>query len=549
MACLALGGVAQAKTEPVTIYSGGPIVTLAGDAPELVEAVAVRGGTIIATGSSDSVRTKAGRKAVQVDLKGKTMLPGFIDAHGHVSLLGRFMLMADLSSPPVGAITTIAQLQDTLRAYMEEHPEGPILGRGYDDAMLVNGQHPTRHDLDAVSSDRPIVLMHVSGHLATANSAMLQSMGIGPGTPDPKGGKIRREADGKMPSGVLEEAAMMAVFRQLFPPDLETNVSAIVSALKVYAAHGITTAQDGAVRATQWPIYQAIRQRDLPIDIAVLVMGVEDLPSAITDEIGGEYKGRVRIAGLKFVGDGSPQGRTAWLSAPYHRVPDGKPADYRGYPAIDLPEFQRKLAEAAKNGWQVFTHVNGDAAAQALIDSVRMSGLAGKRTIAIHNQVVRPEQLAQMQELDIHPSFFANHTYFWGDWHRDVVLGGKRADFISPQASAWRVGLRPTAHNDAPVVPPDMMRLVWSSTNRRTQSGDILGPEERISTYRALRQVTINAAWQIHEDDEKGSIETGKQADFVILDHNPLDYETARLHEIGVVATINDGKTVFGTLD
>lgn len=549
VAGLALAPSAWARTSPATIYAGGPIVTMAGDAPETVEAVAVREGRILAAGTRRAVEKAAGRKATHIDLKGRTMLPGFIDAHGHVSLVGRYERMADLSGPPTGNVTTIAALQDKLRAWMASHPEGPILGRGYDDAQLAGGQHPSRLDLDAVSRDRPIALMHVSGHLAVANSAMLALAGIGPDTPDPAGGRIRREADGKTPSGVLEEAASMAVFRLLFPPNLDAGVAAIVDGVKAYVAHGITTAQDGGVAPAQWPIYQAARQRDLPIDVAVLVLGMDDRPPALDAEIGGPYQGHIRVAGLKFIVDGSPQGRTAWLTHPYHEIPSGKPADYHGYPALDVAKFEARLGEAARHGWQVFAHVNGDAAAQALIDGVRKSGLAGHRTIAIHNQVVRPEQLVEMRDLDIQPSFFANHTFFWGDWHREVVLGEPRADFISPQASAWKLGLRPTAHNDSPVVPPDMMRLVWSSVNRRTQSGDILGPQERIPAYRALQQVTINAAWQIHEDAEKGSIAPGKQADFVLLDRNPLDSDPATLNQITVKATINDGKLVYGAID
>ena len=193
--------------------------------------------------------------------------------------------------------------------------------------------------------------------------------------------------------------------------------------------------------------------------------------------------------------------------------------------------------------------MNGDEAAQALIDGVRANGLAGKRTIAIHNQVVRAEQLRAMKALDIQPSFFANHTYFWGDWHRDIALGPKRAAFISPQASAWAIGLRPSAHNDSPVTPPDIMRLIWSSVNRTTLSGKVLGPAERISVYQAFQQVTINAAWQVHEEDSKGSLVVGKRADLVVLDTDPLSIDPAKLYMIKVVATIKDGKTVFGAVE
>jgi predicted amidohydrolase YtcJ len=297
-----------------------------------------------------------------------------------------------------------------------------------------------------------------------------------------------------------------------------------------------------------WPVLaEAARRGVLTIDTVALLAFEPPLPEVVRPLIGKSYQGHVRIAGVKLVVDGSPQGRTAWLKDPVPVPPAGKAADYHGYPAIDLDLFNKRLAEAATNKWQVFAHVNGDAAAQALIEGVRANGLAGRRTVAIHNQVVSAAQLAEMKTLDIQPSFFANHTWYWGDWHRDVALGAKRADVISPQASAWALGLRPTAHNDSPVAPPDIMRLVWSSVNRRTQSGDILGPQERISPYRALQQVTINAAWQIHEDADKGSLAPGKRADFVLLDANPLTVNPAQLFEIKVVATIKDGKTVYGS--
>lgn len=152
-------GSAYAREGQTLIYLGGPIVTMAGDEPETVEAVAVRGGTIVAIGSRAEVERKAGRRPQRIDLKGCTLLPGFIDAHGHVSMVGRYAMMADLSGPPVGKVTTIAALQDALRAHQLAHPEGVISGRGYDDAVLKGGRHPTRLDLDAVSAERPIAII------------------------------------------------------------------------------------------------------------------------------------------------------------------------------------------------------------------------------------------------------------------------------------------------------------------------------------------------------------------------------------------------------
>lgn len=541
---------AKGADHGVTLYSGGDIVTMAGDAPEAVEALAVRDGHIIALGSLADVSRVAGKKAVRMDLKGRTLLPGFIDAHGHVSSVGQTAGLAQLAPPPVGKVDSIAALQAALRAYTPPPGMPIIMGNGYDDSVLAEKRHPTRHDLDAVIADKPVIVVHASGHFASANSAMLKLLGITADSPNPPGGVIRREADGKTPDGVLEETAFFNSVRPLMPATPDAGVATLLAGLKIYASNGITTAQDGRVMPEAWPaLAEAAKRGVLPIDTVALVSFERDWSPEVRALIGKPYVGRLRIGGIKLTLDGSPQGRTAWLHDPVPVPPEGKGADYHGYPAIDLGLFNAKLAEAAQNNWQVFVHVNGDEAAQALIDGVRSQGLAGKRTIAIHNQVVRREQLDEQKALDIQPSFFANHTWYWGDWHRDVALGPNRADFISPQATAWSIGLRPSAHNDSPVAPPDMMRLIWSSVNRRTQSGDILGPLERISPYRALQQITINAAWQIHEDAEKGSLAPGKRADLVLLDSNPLKVAPDKLDAIRVVATIKDGKTVFGTLD
>ena len=545
----ALATAATRAAAAATVWSGGTILTMAGDTPETVEALAVRDGRLLAVGTLAEVRRAAGKNSTQIDLKGRTLLPGFIDAHGHVSSVGQAAALAALSPPPVGEVNSIAALQEALRRYQPPPGMPFIIGSGYDDSQLAERRHPTRQELDAVATDKPILIVHASGHFGVMNSAMLKLAGITAETPNPPGGIIRREADGKTPDGVLEETAFFGVAVKLLPPTLEGGVAALVAGEKIYASYGITTAQEGRVMPESWPaLAEAAKRGALPIDTVALVSFERDWPEAVRSRIGAGYDGRLRIAGVKLTIDGSPQGRTAWLHDPVPVPPPGKPADYHGYPAIDLGLFNTKLAEAARHRWQVFVHVNGDEAMQALIDGVARNDLADQRTIAIHSQVVKTEQLTEMKRLDIQPSFFANHTYYWGDWHREVALGPKRADFISPQASAWTAGLRPTAHNDSPVVPPDILRLVWSSVNRRTLSGDILGPLERISPYRALQQVTLNAAWQIHEDADKGSLVAGKRADLVVLDANPLAVDPTQLHAVRVVATIKDGSVIYGSL-
>jgi predicted amidohydrolase YtcJ len=191
-------------------------------------------------------------------------------------------------------------------------------------------------------------------------------------------------------------------------------------------------------------------------------------------------------------------------------------------------------------------HANGDAAADMLIEAVKDAEITSDhRTIMIHAQTVREDQLDQMKELRIIPSYFSTHTFYWGDWHRDSVFGEERAMRISPTKSSLDRNMPFTVHNDAPVVPPDMIRLLWSTTNRKTRSGKVLGEKQKISTYSALEAMTINAAYQHFEDDIKGTIEVGKQADLVVLSQDPLSIDTKDILEIEVVATFSRGQEVF----
>ena len=191
-------------------------------------------------------------------------------------------------------------------------------------------------------------------------------------------------------------------------------------------------------------------------------------------------------------------------------------------------------------------HANGDAAADMLIEAVKNAGItADHRTIMIHAQTVREDQLDQMKELSIIPSYFSTHTFYWGDWHRDSVFGEDRAKRISPTKSTLNRKIPFTVHNDAPVVPPDMIRLLWSTTNRKTRSGKVLGEEQKISTYSALEAMTINAAFQHFEDDIKGSIEVGKLADLVVLSEDPLSIPVNELLKLKIMATYSHGKEIF----
>lgn len=534
------------------IFLNGVIRTMA-SADELVEAVAVRKGHIVHVGDARSALALKGPGTQIVDLHGQAMLPGFIDAHGHISASASFADMANLSSPPVAGVTDIASLQARLREFAADHPvqDGEWLrGFGYDDSLLQEKRHPTRQELDAVSATRPIVILHVSGHLAVGNSVALERAGL---LHDPRvsgNGVVHLESDGRTAAGLVEEAAVFRLLAAVPAEPMTRRIENLRRAQKTYASYGITTAQDGAISPDDWVMLHEAADRDaLILDVGALLYYGANWPDLAKMPIGKPARHRLRILGIKLMLDGSPQGRTAWLREPYYRPPPGRGADYRGYPQLDDGLLRQWLTRAGRNNWQMFVHVNGDAAMQQLIDAVKDvdSTLSRplERTIAIHSQVVGNDQLAAMRALDIQPSFFVTHSYYWGDWHRETTLGPDRADRISPMRDALAAGLRPTTHNDAPVVPPDMIRLVWSAATRRTRSNDILGPSQRVSTYEALVAITRDAAWQIHEDDLKGTIAVGKMADFVVLDRDPLAQDPERLLDLKITATYKDGRAIY----
>ncbi|WP_408589521.1 amidohydrolase [Novosphingobium sp.] len=538
---------ASAPADLVLLH--GHVIPMTG-ADVRAEALAVRGGRIVAVGSDAQITALRGKATQVIDLAGRTLLPGFIDAHGHITGVAQSLGLADLSPPPVGAVGDIAGLQAALRVQAKAVADGWIFGRGYDDAELAEHRHPTRQELDAVSADRPVAIIHASGHLAVLNTKALELTGQLHGAKDPAGGVIRREADGVTANGVVEEAALWQVMAGAPRPTPAQALAQLRTAQDIYASNGLTTAQDGATSPEGWALLQGAAQAGaLVLDVDALPLLNAKWPALDQLPFNQPYDHRLRVAGVKLLLDGSPQGRTAWLSHPYFVPPPGREHDYAGYPQFTDDALRGKLAEASGHKWQVYAHVNGDAAIQQYIDAIGWVAQHGPaplvRSIAIHAQTARTDQLAAMKALDIEPSFFASHTFFWGDWHRDKVLGPQRADHISPQREAFDAGLHPTIHSDAPVTPPNVIRLIWSATTRRTRSGDILGPAERVSAYEALQEVTSNAAYEIHEEASKGTLEVGKLADLVILNGDPLTLPIEQLMTLQVSATLKEGKVIF----
>ena len=544
---------AEAAIESVdTLYVGGPIVTI-NDAQPTAEAVLVRGGKIVAVGARAEVEKQAQGPIGIVDLEGKALLPGFVDPHGHVVMVGLQALAANLLPPPDGEGAGIPALQRILRDWIGRNGKvieryGVIVGFGYDDSQLQEQRHPTRADLDAVSPDTPILIVHQSGHLGVLNSKALAEAGVTKDTANPPGGAFRREAGGATPNGVCEEAAFFGTAGKLLSRlDAEAYLQMIKAGAAFYASFGYTTVQEGrAMPGSATMLAKAGEAGLLDVDVVVYPDVFQSLKEIAPSR---DYTNHVRVGGAKATIDGSPQGKTAFLSQPYYKPPEGQNADYRGYAAITKQQIVDAVDLAFMNGWQILTHANGDAAVDWLIEAVgdatAKHGTGDRRAVLVHGQTARLDQLPKLKELAILPSFFPMHTYYWGDWHRSSVLGPERAERISPCNSARKLGMIFTSHHDAPVANPDAIRVLSATVTRVTRSGYVLGPEERVDALTALKAMTIWPAVQYFEEASKGTIEPGKLADFVILSDNPLAVKPEDLIALEVVETIKEGKSVY----
>ncbi|GAA5495069.1 N-substituted formamide deformylase [Rubritalea halochordaticola] len=534
-----------------TIYHNGAIITI-NDKHPTAEAVAVKDGKILAVGELAEINKASGENTRKVDLNGKTMLPGFVDSHGHTYMIGIQATSANLLPPPDGPGKDIASIQKLLSEWAAENPEavkkvGWIAGFGYDNSQLAEQRHPTKEDLDKVSTDLPVLIIHQSGHLGVANSKALELAGITSDTENPKGGVFRRKEGSKEPNGVCEEYAFFMLVAKLVGQfDNKINDALVVEGAKLQSSFGYTTVQEGrAIGSGLAAMERVAESGTLPVDLVAYpdVLEVKDPKPSM------EYKNHYRVGGVKLTIDGSPQGKTAWLTKPYFKPPEGQDKDYRGYAAIDEKSTIEAVDKAFKNGWQILCHCNGDAASDRFLAAIKAAQEkypdVQNRPVLIHGQVLRKDQVDLIKELNVFPSLFPMHTFYWGDYHRDSVLGPARAENISPTGWVLEHGMMFGSHHDAPVALPDSMRILSATVTRKTRTGKVLGPEHRVKVDTALKALTIWPAWQHFEEKTKGSIEVGKIADFVILSENPLTIDEDLLADIKILETIKEDKSVY----
>lgn len=540
------------KGNEQTIYFGGDIITMKGESPEYVEALVAKEGKIVFTGDKEEALTVAGDNAILKDLKGNTLLPGFIDGHAHFSSFSSQAIGAQLLPSPDGRANDISTLIDILKEWNAPDNRaltGWIFGTGFDDSVLEEKRFPTKHDLDQVSTEYPIMIIHISGHFAVVNSKGLEMLNIDSSTKDPEGGLIRREENNE-PNGVLEELAGIPHYaKALTPSSKETADLFFEAGQKMALSYGYTTAQEGRAMENHEQLANAADALKLKLDV------VSYIDYMFVDKYMGSkwnskfYDNHYRIGGMKVTLDGSPQGRTAWRTQPYIIVPDGAKSDYKGYPAIPNDSTLISLYDKGfKNNWQILTHANGDAAMDQMIRAmknvVENYGNEGRRDVLVHGQYVREDQLDSFKELNVIASLFPLHTYYWGDWHKQII-GDSLGNKISPTKTALNKGLKITIHTDAPVALPNLMRMVGISVERKSRSGKIIGENEKLTPYEALKAITDWSAYQHFEENSKGTLEVGKLADVVILDKNPLKIDPKEIKDIQVLETIKEGVSVY----
>ena len=511
---------------PVQLFTNGTIMTMDPGNPQ-VDAMLVKRGEIVALGDSDALRDQVSRDVRVVDLQGGVLMPGFIEAHGHFPGEGLSAVAVDANSPPIGDLDSIATLLERLRTLAQRRPDGTLMAFGFDDTTVSDQRYPTRAELDTVSDSRPIMVMHISGHLGVVNTAALKAMSITENVQDPPGGYYGRDSEGRL-NGLLAETAFNPVRANLLKLSAMDGYRVMRRASRLYLSRGITFAQNGLADTTIIKaLVPALRFGLIPLRLSVW-------PDAAAEQArqDGQWTlpegERVHLGSVKLVSDGSLQGYTGFLNDPYFSVPEDHPPEYLGFPNQSPQQLSEQVVQFHCAGRQTAIHANGDAAISMSLDAVAAARQqcpdVTVQPVLIHAQMATGEQLTRMQALDVIPSFFNNHVYYWGDRHRDIFLGPERAARISPLAEAADAGLRFTLHADSPVVPFQPLQLVWNATQRRTASGAILGPEQAIAVERALQAVTVDAASQLGVADRVGQLRLGMRADLVWLDRDPREF-------------------------
>lgn len=536
----------------VKIFTNGIIHTLEDEQPT-VQSVVVKEGRIIAMGNKDVAERYLTEAVEVIDLEGKCMVPGFYDSHGHFTMAGAFyQYMLNLSPATLGVVKTISDCQQHLKAYINAHPDKEfILGWGYNEQEIAEQRHLTKADLDAIVGDRMVLILHTTNHIAYANSFLSEKVGYTKNTPDPAGGTIHKDSETGEPTGLLEERAFMDLpLPQQYLKEMMKafmgDIASIEYISNLYASLGITTANEGSgfgVDSLQMIHHAAETGR---LKIRLTLNEHYPLHRQCTSIALHPF---IRLHGAKLLCDGSIQCYTAYVSQSYLDTQEN--TNVNGITAaMPKTQLEKLIEELYAEGVQPICHCNGDMAIEIYLDAIekaqkRHTNVKDLRPLVIHSQMATHQQLKRMKRLGVLPSFFHLHIYYWGDKHRDIFLGKDRAENLNPIGWSAQENLIFTTHCDTPVVSQNPLLSIWSCVNRQTQSGKILGAHQCVDIVTALKAYTLYAAYQYHEETEKGSIDVGKLADFTILSENLYTCPKEKIKDIEVLGTVVNGEMIY----
>ena len=526
------------REQPKRIYFGGTILTMEQD--HRADYLVCEKGRILSVGHG---KPPEPADAETIDLKGNTLLPSFIDSHSHIFSYGLSFLQLSLKSAK-----NFQDILLLLEAYIakKKPEEGSwIHAKDYDPDLLQEKSHITASLLDSVTPRNPVVIHHKSGHMGIFNSKALEAFHITGETPSMAGGHIR--IDNGKPTGYLEEADFLSRIKNLPLGTEEDQVNAMKKAQEIYASYGITTAQEGLLLREYLPLYRQMLEKNLLfLDVAAYASPAEyHFFSDQLPQCRGTYWHNLKLDGIKIFLDGSPQGKTAWMKTPYKT---GKKRKYCGYPSMTDQEIIDAILLAEKWNMQILAHCNGDMAVEEYLRCLKSiwsrKKYFSRHPVIIHAQFLTPSQLPLVRELEVIPSYFNSHVYYWGDVHIKN-FGLSRASQISPAASTAAFSIPFTFHRDTPVLEPDMMETLWCACRRQTKSGITLGDNEILRPETALKALTRYGAVQYGELSEKGSLLPGKKENLVILSADPLKVPVDSIPQIQIVQTIKEGRTIY----
>lgn len=529
------------------IFTGGSIITM-NPAQPTAEALFIEKGRIAGVGSLEEMRALAGG-ADEIDLNGASLMPGLIEPHSHPIAAAQFAATIDVSGfSHANRASVIQALKDGVAANDRDW----VLAFGWDPVMIDDLDPPTLAELDALSPNKPLLILTQMMHDAYANSAAMKAAGIVGGVPNPQAGEYVRDENGTLTGTVREVGAIQVLLAAMPPLPAGANDLLLNQYFAEYAKAGYTTvATLGPIGNDADPVGLLKRRAANPH--APIQSVIYALPNQIAKNQTPESSGAAPVIGVKFWMDGSPYAGGAAVAEPYEATPMTtkrlhlKPG-HRGAVMIPTTEYEAQFADFHARGFQIATHVQGELAVERVLDVAERVLAANPRPDhrhrLEHNALITAEQLARAHSLGFTTSFFIDHVRFYGN-KLPALFGPERTERYMPIGTALKAGHRVTVHSDTPATPLGPLRSLVTMVKRQPNAGGpVVGAGEILTREQALRALTINGAWQLGLEEERGSLEVGKQADLVMLSNNLMTVPVSEIESTEVLGTWINGQPV-----